>query len=101
MITDPADLNETEPQAVGVGELESSFKNLLENNVKSVIRGLSSNKAPEMGGKVRSEKGQFQYNQRPVTFSDLGPVSRPGNFSGPESCLMFAAFAPDSRRKFQ
>ena len=61
MITDPADLNETEPQTVGVGELESSFKNLPENNVKSVIRGLSSNKAPEMGGEVRSEKGQFQY----------------------------------------
>ena len=56
MITDPADLNETEPQTVGVGELESSFKNLPENNVKSVIRGLSSNKAPEMGGEVRSEK---------------------------------------------
>ena len=50
---------------------------------------------------MRSEKGQFQYNQRPVTFSDLGPVSLPGNFSGPESCLMFAAFASDSRRKFQ
>ena len=54
-----------------------------------------------MGGEERSERGQFQYNQRPVTFSDLGPVSRPGNFSGQESCLMFAAFAPDSRRKFQ
>ena len=101
MITDPADLNETEPQTVGVGELESSFKNLPENNVKSVIRGLSSNKAPEMKGEVRSEKGQFQYNQRPVAFTDLGPVSRPGNFSGPESCLKVAAFAPDSRRKFQ
>ena len=101
MITDPADLNETEPQTVGVGELESSFKILLENNVKSVIRGLSSNKAPEMGGEVKSEKGQFQYNQRPLTFSDLGRVSRPGNFSGPESCLMFAAFAPDSRTNFQ
>ena len=101
MITDPADLNETEPQTVGVGELESSFKNLPENNVKSVIRGLSSNKAPEMRGEVRSEKGQFQYNQRPVAFTDLGPVSRPGNFLGPESCLMFAAFEPDLRRKFQ
>ena len=101
MITDPADLNETEHQTVGVGELESSFKNLLENNVKSVIRGLSSNKAPEMRGEVRSEKGQFQYNQRPVAFTDLGPVSRTGNFSGPESCLMFAAFEPDLRRKFQ
>ena len=101
MITDPADLNETEPQTVAVGELESSFKNLTENNVKSIIEGLSSNKAPEMGGEVRSEKGQFQYNQRPVTFSDLRPVSRSGNFSGPESCLMFAAFAPDSRKKFQ
>ena len=56
MITDPSDLNETEPQTVGVGELESSFKNLLENNVKFVIRGLSSNKAPEMGGEVRSER---------------------------------------------
>ena len=54
-----------------------------------------------MKGEVRSEKGQFQYNQRPVTFSDLGPVSGPGKFSGPESCLMFAAFEPDSRRKFQ
>ena len=62
MITDPADLNETEPQTVAVGELESSFKNLTENNVKSIIEGLSSNKAPEMGGEVRSEKGQFQYN---------------------------------------
>ena len=99
MITDPAGLNETEPQTVGVGEPESSFKNLTENNVKSVIRDLSSNKAPDMGGKVRSGTGQFQYNQRPVTFSDVGPVSRPGNFSGLESCLMFAAFAPDSRRK--
>ena len=39
-------------------------------------------------------------DQRPVTFSDLGPVSRPGKFSGPESCLMFAPFELDSRRKF-
>ena len=35
LITDPADLNETEPQTVG--ELESSFKNLTENNVKSQL----------------------------------------------------------------
>ena len=35
-----------EPQTVEVGELEPSFKNLTENNVKSVSRGLSFNKAP-------------------------------------------------------
>ena len=85
MITDPADLNETEPQTVGVGELESSFKNLPENNVKSVIRGLSSNKAPEMRGEVRSEKGQFQYNQRPVAFTDLGPFLVPETFRVPKA----------------
>ena len=49
LITDSAVFNEIEPQTPGVAaELGSSFslKNVSENDVKSVIRGLSSNKAP-------------------------------------------------------
>ena len=48
LITDSAVFNEIEPQTAGVVELGSSFslKNVSENDVKSVIRGLSSNKAP-------------------------------------------------------
>ena len=64
-------------------------------------KSITESGVSERGGEVRSEKVQFQYNQRPVTFSDLEPVSSPGKFSGPESCLIFAVFAPDSGRKFQ
>ena len=47
IITDSAVFNETEPQTAGLAELDSSFsfKNASDNDVKSVIRGLSSNTA--------------------------------------------------------
>ena len=47
IITDSAVFNETEPRTAGLAELDSSFsfKNSSENDVKSVIRGLSSHTA--------------------------------------------------------